>query len=300
MNRNELLNYYNIDVETIEKNKNITIINKKYVFKKTNRESNFYEYLLSRGFNNFPKIYSSIDDKDEMMEYIIDSETPDEQKLEDLIYIASVLHKKTQFNKNITLDDKKKIYESTIDEINDINNYYMNKQTEIEEQEYIFPANYLLIRNISLIYKSLSKARKYIEKWYEEIKKVDKMRYSYIHGNLEKEHILENDNIYLISWDKSKIDLLINDIEIYYRNNYNNISLENTLNIYEENNKLSIDEYYLLLTNLLIPTKLIENRSEFLKTKETTKLVVYLEKVLDYLEKYSEESNNNTYHQQEY
>ena len=126
------------------------------------------------------------------------------------------------------------------------------------------------------------------------------MRYSYIHGNLEKEHILENDNIYLISWDKSKIDLLINDIEIYYRNTYNNISLENTLNIYEENNKLSLDEYYLLLSNLLIPNKLIENRSEFLKTKETTKLVVYLEKVLDYLEKYSEESYNNTYHQQEY
>lgn len=300
MNRNELLNYYNIDVESIEKNKNITIINKKYVFKKTNRQSNFYEYLLSRGFNNFPKIYSSIDDKDEMMEYIIDSETPNEQKLEDLIYIASILHKKTQFNKNITLDDKKKIYESTIDKINDINNYYMNKQTEIEEEEYIFPANYLLIRNISLIYKSLSKAREYIEKWYKEIEKEDKIRYSYIHGNLEKEHVLENDNIYLISWDKSKIDLLINDIEIYYRNNYNNISLENTLNIYESNNKLSIDEYYLLLTNLLIPNKLIENRSEFLKTKETTKLVVYLEKVLDYLEKYSEETNNDTYHQQEY
>ena len=297
MTKLELYNKLNIEVNSMKKKGKVIIINNQYVSKPMSRKSNFYEYLQTRNFNYFPNIYSDISDDIELMDYIEEKEIPDEQKLEDIIYLASILHLSTTFVKNVDLDKIKEIYENTIDRIDRLFNYYNEMQNMIEEEIYMSPANYLLIRNISDIYKCLNLSKDYINDWYKEKENNKTIRYVYTHSNLRKEHLLENDKMYLISWDNSKIDMPIKDIEIVYRNSFYDIDIFNLLNIYEKKYPLKKEEKFLLFSYLLIPIDITFSENEFIKTEQITELVEYQKKILESLENYSKETNNNTYKQ---
>ena len=271
----------------------VTIINDKYVLKKVDRKQRFYDYLITRDFNFFPKIYSYIDDEIEVMDYIKEQEIPTQQKVEDLVYIMSILHLSTTFDKPTDLDYIKEIYENNVDSLKDIKAYYLSIQNYIEEETYMTPSNYLLIRNCSLIYKVIDLSLKYLEKWYKEVEKLRTLRYVYIHGDLKESHILENNNIYLISWGKSKIDLPLKDIEVLYKNCYQELDIDKLLAIYENKYPLTKDEKYLLFSMLLVPDKIDIKDYEIEKLQHISKLVLYLKKVYSFLKDYSKESNNN-------
>ena len=68
--------------------------NNKYVVKKNNNIMQTYNYLNSRGFNYFPKIFYS-DDNIYIYKYENEIRTPNEQKISDLIKMDSLLHNKT-------------------------------------------------------------------------------------------------------------------------------------------------------------------------------------------------------------
>ena len=51
-----------------------------------------------------------------------------------------------------------------------------------------------------------------LEKWYELVKNSHKKRLVVLHNNLDLSHFLRNSKSYLISWDKSKIDIPIFDL----------------------------------------------------------------------------------------
>lgn len=299
MNKKELLDYYNIKPKSIKKVGSISIIttdDKKYVIKKLNRKIDPFDYLLTRNFNNFPKVYSKLNDEFELTDYIDEKDTPVEQKIEDLVYLDSMLHTKTTYYKTVDDDYLKNIYESIIDKQEKMYQYYSNLQNMIELEVYMSPANYLLVRNISLIYLALRKSREYIEKWYEIVNESKKVRLAYIHGNLEKEHLIEGDDLYLVSWDKSRIDLPIYDLETLYRKSYLDVSLSSILEIYSSKYPLKKEEYYLLISILLIPDKINLNLSEYQKTKQVTGLVLYMDKIISYLENNANKTDNYRNH----
>lgn len=293
MMNKELLDSLGIKVENIKKQGKVTIINNQYVIKRIKQDNKLYDYLITRGFNYFPKIYATSDNMLEITDYIKDKEIPKEQRLEDIIYLDSILHLNTSFDKVIDIDKIKEIYETNIDYLSELSNYYLNIQNIIEEEIYMSPANYLLIRNISLIYKAISMSRKYFDKWYKEIEKTSSVRYVYTHGNLRESHLLEDNNLYLISWDKSKIDFPIKDIETFYKNSYLDINLKDILKIYERKYPLKKEEKHLLYAYLLIPNKINFTNTEYLKIQEISNLILYLEDILDNLKDNSEETNNN-------
>jgi len=299
MNRKDLLNYLNIKPKSIKRKGSASIIttnDKKYVIKKTNRKADSFEYLETRNFNNFPKVYTNIKDEEEITDYIEEKNIPKEQKLEDLIYLTSMLHAKTTFYKSVDEDYIKNIYEKLIDKQTNLFNYYNDLQNMIELEVYMSPSNYLLIRNISIIYLALRKSREYLDNWYEIIKDNPKIRFSYIHGNLEESHFIESDDLYLISWDKSRIDLPIYDLEIFYKKSFQDIDISEILSIYQSKYPLKKEELYLLITLLLIPNKIDFNQEEYSKTKQTTNLILYINKVLSYLENNTNKSNYDTNH----
>jgi len=299
VNKKELLDYLNIKPQSIKKIGSATIIttgNKKYAMKKNNRKADSFDYLQTRNFNNFPRVYSTIDDEVEIMDYVEESSTPKEQKLQDLVYLDSILHTKTTFYKDIDDDYIKKIYEDVIERQNTIYEYYTEIQNVIELEVYMSPANYLLIRNISIIYLALNESRKYIEKWYSIITESHKVRYAYIHGNLEENHLIEGNDLYLISWDRSRIDLPIYDLETFYRKSYMDISLREILEIYESKYPLKKEEYFLLIALLLIPEKIDITLKEYDKVKQVTNIILYIDKTLSYLEYNSNKTDNYTNH----
>jgi len=107
MTKKELLDNFNIKVESLKKIGKATIINNKYVIKPMHRKAQIFDYLLTRNFKYFPKVYSTVDDNIELMDYIEDKQTPTEQRLEDIVYLDSILHLNTTFDKIIDIDNIK-------------------------------------------------------------------------------------------------------------------------------------------------------------------------------------------------
>ena len=299
MNKKDLLKYLEIKPQSMKKIGSATIIttgNKKYAMKKNNRKADSFDYLQTRNFNNFPKVYSTLDDEVELTDYVEEIPHPKEQKLQDLVYLDSILHTKTTFYKDVDDDYIKKIYEEIIEKQNIMFQYYSELQNMIELEVYMSPANYLLIRNISIIYIALNESRKYIDSWYEIVKENHKVRFAYIHGNLEENHLLESDNLYFISWDHSRVDLPIYDLETFYRKSFMDISLKEILEIYESKYPLKKEEQNLLIALLLIPEKIDITQKEYFKVKHIINLILYIDKTLSFLENNSKKANNYTNH----
>lgn len=263
-----------------------TIIDDRYVLKEN--KTKYYDYLPVRDFMYFPNV-EKVDDKYIVTKYIEDKNMPINQRLEDMIYLVSILHNHTSYDKEIDIDTIKEKYEYLIDKLDNLMKYYLSLQDLIEDEEYMSPANYLLIRNVSLIYMCIRKSRKYLDKWYKKICVNKKVRYVYTHGNLEIDHLLENDKLYLISWDKSKLDLPIYDIENFYRKNFNNIKLDTIMKIYSKKYILSSEELDLLFCILLIPDKIDMNKKEYPRIKDISNMLLYLEDTIYVLKNYSKE-----------
>lgn len=284
-NLEKIINKYNLHPYNYQRINNTYIIDTntgKYVIKNNNNYE-IYNYLKSRGFNYLQDYYNEADSDYDLLRYIEDIKEPENQKLEDLIVILSILHNKTSFNEEIDLDNIKEIYENIKNNLKELNIYYNNLNDYIDQEIFISPANYLLVRNISLFYYMINYANNLIDKWYDNIKNIKIMRKSLIHNNISIEHLINNEYKYLISWNNSKNDYPIKDIISFYKKYYYNYSLYDLLNIYESGNKLDDLEKILLIVYLSIPKKIEFTTNNYLNVKIVNEEITYLNKIYDYI-----------------
>lgn len=250
---NELLKKYNINSTRYNKCGKCMIVGdkeKRYAIKPN--KTNIYEYLSYRNFNNYPNI--TIDDGYEITEYIEEINIPVEQKMIDLLSTISMLHKKTTYYKKISEFNYKQIYESIKEKIEEAKNVYDELISRAENTIYMSPSEYLLARNISIVYSNIKYSSDNLEKWYKQIKEIDKIRVSVIHNNLKLEHYLNNT---LISWDNAKIGIPVFDLYHLYQNTYNEYDWFELLNIYTDNYPLKNEElklFFILITIPLLPS----------------------------------------------
>ena len=257
------------------------IIDNNYVIKKKKRDlSNTYNYLLSRSFDYFPEVVKE-DNEKIYYRYINDLEEPKEQKVIDLVNLITLLHSKTTFYKEVDIDNYKYIYESINNSIDETLEHYNQLMDVIESEVYMAPSNYLIARNITIIYNALGYAKNNINSWYKMIENQRKVRVVTIHNNLRLEHYLKEDKPYLISWDKSKIDMPIFDLISLYQNNYLDFEFIDLLKIYLSKYPLTREEMTLFLTIISIPGKIPLNESEY-------QTVLSVRRILDYIYKSSE------------
>lgn len=252
--------------------------NTRYILKKNNRDKKIYEYLKSRNFNYFPKILNSRDDEYEITEYQEQIEMPEEQKTLDMIELVSLLHLKTTYYKEVDHDEYKKIYEDLLNNVEYLYSYYIDIINIIESRVYMSPSEYLLARNITKIFNVLSDINNEIKDWYKMVENKKKERLAVLHNNLRNDHFIKNDNSYLISWDKSKIDFPIFDLYKFYLNNENYDFLE-ILKLYEKNYPLLEDEKKLLFILIKMPPLLEVEGNEYIKTIKIRKILNNLDRV---------------------
>ena len=254
-----------------------------FVIKLNTNNYDIYKYLLSRDFLYFPENFSYKNSNYDIYEYIPDIKEEYEQKLEDLIIIISKLHSKTSYRREIDLDDIKSIYEDTKSKIEKIRQYYVRLNDSIDKELFLSPVNYLLARNISLIYYALDLSNKYIDEWYKHIIKEKGLRVALLHNNISIDHLIIDDKKYLISWDYAYFNNPIYDIENLYRKYYYYLELQDVLQIYEKNNKLYNLEYKLLFALLLIPKIIDTSSNSLLDIEKTNTEILYLNKVITFL-----------------
>ena len=89
--------------------------------------TSIFNYLKSRGFNNFPESFTNFNSRDDdiVYEYIEDNDVINPNKGEDLINLVALLHSKTSYNKEVREETFKEIYENIDNNIAYLKDYYM-------------------------------------------------------------------------------------------------------------------------------------------------------------------------------
>lgn len=271
----------------------VKIINDEYVKKKKKREiDNIYNYLLSRSFDYFPEVLNE-DDEYIYYRYINDIDEPREQKMVDLVNLVSLLHNKTTFYKEVDIDNYKYIYESISKEIEDTYSYYNIVMDNIESEVYMSPSNYLIARNITIIYNALRYSKRNIDRWYKMIENSRKLRVVMTHNNLSLDHYLKNDRPYFISFDNARIDMPLNDLVSLYKKHYLDFEFSDLFKIYLSKYPLSESEMILFLTIISIPDKIPNNDSEYMRVLSIRRIIDYVYKTADLVAEYGIKEKTN-------
>lgn len=289
----DLFDRNNIITKRITIKNNVRIIDSgedQFVIKRRDKDlSNIYKYLKSRSFDYFPEILYQTDNYD-VYRYIEDVEISKEEKAEDIIKLISMLHGKTTFYKDIDDDTYKELYESIIEKIEYLVNYYGDMAEIIEKEVYMSPSHYYFIRNISKVFASLDYCRYHIDKWYKLIEDKKRVRVVQLHNNLNLDHYMISDNRpYLISWRKSIRDIPIYDLINLYKQYYKELDFVELIRKYEMNYPMLPEERELFLVLISLPAKLEFIDNEYDMCKKVKDLYDYLlttEKIIeDYLPK---------------
>ncbi len=249
---------------------------KKHVVK--NNENNIlemYNYLNSRGFSYLPRL-EYCDDNTYVYEYVEDTNTPDEQRISDLIKIDALLHNKTVYYKDISIDEVKEIYENLTEKIDNTFSYYDDIVTMIESKIYMSPSEYMLVRNCSSIFSCLNFCKKELDDWYSIMQSKTKKRVVLLHNNLDLKHIVRSDDNVLISWNNVTRDLPIYDFISLYKKMYYKYDFNELYRDYLKRFPLLIEERKLMFIILFIPPKITFSNSEINSTIEVSKLCNYL------------------------
>ena len=255
---NEILKKNGMRSTSYKRKGNVIYVNTNkgiYIIKKNNIDNKVLDYLNNRGFKQYP---DTIFDKDyTISKYEEEADIPSEQKIMDLIDTIGVLHSKTSFYKEVSSYDYKTIYEDILNNLEYLYEYYNNYINIIDNKVIYSPSEFLLARNISYIFKSIESSRNYINEWYKKIENIDKIRVSVIHNNLDLSHFIRNKKNYLISWDKSRIDMPIYDLYKLYNKYYMDYNFNEILNRYENIYHLKDYEKELFLILINIPNKIV-------------------------------------------
>lgn len=284
----KIIDKYNLPIKRFTIKNNTRIIDDNIVIKekKNNNLDKTYRYLKTRSFDYFP-FPIEINDKYEVYPFIEEEYEPREQKAMDLTYLLSLLHSKTTFYREIDINHNKEIYETILDNLNYLENYYVDLITSVENEIYMAPSSYLIARNINVIFGSIKASRRLINDWYKEIKDNKNERVVYINNNINLDHYIKGDKPYLISWNKSKIDSPIYDLFSFYNNHYLELDFNEILSYYEKNYPLKKAEKLLLFSYMAIPPKIIMNGNEYQKCIEINKIMEYMYKtnniIMNYL-----------------
>jgi len=277
----DILSKYDIKPLRYEKYGKATIVstNSGSVVIKPNKKNKLIQkYLESRSFYYQPKILNNDEEEYEIMEYIEEYNIPKEQKILDMVELITLLHNKTTHYKEITEDYYKELYEDLSNNIFYLTNYYNDLVSIIESKVYMSPSEYMFIRNSTRFFASLNYCKQELEKWFSLVKEKKKARFVVIHNNLDLSHFLRNENSYLISWDKSKIDSPVFEFYKLYRKHGVDYDFTEILKKYEYGYPFSEDERKLLFILCAMPIKLEFSGNLYEDTKMVSKEVDLLYK----------------------
>lgn len=237
-----------------------------------------YNYLYSRSFTYVPSL--NIDSRDDMvvLSFQEEVEVTDNQKILDMIQIVGLLHSKTSYYKDVTLDRYKEIYQNIKDNLLYIEEYYDSSFNFFLESYYNSPSEYLFLRSYSSIFGAIKYCFDTLDDWYSKVMGKSSERVCLIHNNLKLEHFIKNTDDYLISWDHYTYDTLVLDLFKLYRNEWEKVSFLEVIESYNSINMMLEEE--VLLFNILIsmPYKVDFDSSEYEKCRELRRLVNYLDK----------------------
>lgn len=274
---NEIINKYLTDIKKITYKKDYSIIetstNKKYIIiKKIKNKEKLYDYLTSINYNLYKK---PLNINDEYEIFFLD-----DLEEESITNALITLHYLTEEFRECSEEDLKKIKEKIMFNLDKCYKYYLNIQDEIENMSFPPPDKYLLINNISQIYKLLE---------------VSKYRLDNLELNSLREVILINNfnnNIFknIIDFNYYSKDIFVYDLEKLYKKDYK--TFKDVLKKYNDKLKISKEEWNLLSILISIPEEVTLENNHYNDCIKIRNLINYVNYTFSFLseedEKYKE------------
>ena len=181
-----------------------------------------------------------------------------------MINRISLRHTKTTIFRELNELDRLDIYDSNLEYLDNIMKYYLDLQDGIDELDNIREDYYLLLINISKIYKLINKSIYYLNKWFE------------LDNKLYREVLLIDNNR----------GYFINDLITLYKEDY--YSFNNKLNKYNLRYNLYNYDYYLLFCLLGKINKIKFSKDINNNIKNIKELIYYVDYTLEFLEEYKD------------
>ncbi len=269
------------NVEILESTSGNVVLKEK---KKDIRE--LYDYLASRNFSYFPKLIDDSREGVNVFEYVSDTNSPLEQKASDFIKVVALLHQKTTYYKEVSLDEYQKIYDEVFDQINYLEYFYDHLYDEYFQSIFPSPSEYLLLTNISKILASFQFARNELENWFSKVKDLKKFRICQIHNHLSLSHYHKCEKDCLLSWEKSRKDSPVLDLVSFYKESYFELHFESLLKEYQAICPWSEEEKQLFFLVISIPPKFELKGSEFERIQSIRGVLDYVYKTEDLIRPY--------------
>lgn len=265
---------------------NVKIIeteDKKVVIKKKSKDMNsLFDYLNRRNFLCYPNIEKETRN-DVEYEYYNEKKYFNQNDDEDFIRTIADLHYKTTYYKDVSRLKYKDIYNTLIDNIDYLKDYYEKYISEADIETYMSPSNYLFVRNYSIVNSSLFYIEKELNAWYNLVKDKTKERVSVVHNNLRKDNFLRSDKDLLIGWENYMVDTPILDIYKLYKNEYKNIDFKSMFKVYNDIFKLTKEELKLFFIMISMPKKLEKTDNEFNNVRNTKLFIDYMYRTNDFI-----------------
>lgn len=248
--------------------------------------TSIFNYLKSRNFDYFPNVYNDSRDDAYVYEYIEDEKIINPQKSEDLINLVGLLHSKTSFNKEVSEETYKGIYENIKNNILYLKDYYLKYYELFLKDIYMSPSKYQFVRNYSKITAALNFSESELDNWYDLVNDKKNERISLIHNNLSLEHYLRSDKDYLISWDNAKFDTPVLDLVKLYQNNFWELEFSTIYKKYLSITSLSDNEQKLFFVLISLVPEIKFSNNEFECCKAMRKNLDYIFKTEEFLAPY--------------
>lgn len=265
---------------------NVKIIeteDKKVVIKKKSKDMNsLFDYLNRRNFLCYPNIEKETRN-DVEYEYYNEKKYFNQNDDEDFIRTIADLHYKTTYYKDVSRLKYKDIYNTLIDNIDYLKDYYEKYISEADIETYMSPSNYLFVRNYSIVNSSLFYIEKELNAWYNLVKDKTKERVSVVHNNLRKDNFLRSDKDLLTGWENYMVDTPILDIYKLYKNEYKNIDFKSMFKVYNDIFKLTKEELKLFFIMISMPKKLKKTDNEFNNVRNTKLFIDYMYRTNDFI-----------------
>lgn len=274
---NEIINKYLTDIKKITYKKDYSIIetstNKKYIIiKKIKNKEKLYDYLTSINYNLYKK---PLNINDEYEIFFLD-----DLEEEGITNALITLHYLTEEFRECSEEDLKKIKEKIMFNLDKCYKYYLNIQDEIENMSFPPPDKYLLINNISQIYKLLE-----VSKYRLDNLKLNSLREVILINNFDN-NIFKN----IIDFNYYSKDIFVYDLEKLYKKDYK--TFKDVLKKYNDKLKISKEEWNLLSILISIPEEVTLENNHYNNCIKIRNLINYVNYTFSFLseedEKYKE------------
>ena len=271
----------------------ITSSDHKYLIKpKDSNKKNVFDYLRSINYPYYVELENNPNDYYEIYPYYDDLVKDKSQKAKEMIYALISLHLKTINYKEYNTDKIKEIYETQNKIIDERIKYYLDLQDYIDELEYPLPEYYLLIKNISKIYKLLNISKLKIDSWYKNIN--NKIRESLLIKKTNLNNFRYGEKSYFIDLKDMKKGLIISDFVEFYKQEALNVDMKYLFSIYNSKIDLTNNELDILYSLISIPQKIEIKKSHYENTINVRKIIDYTEKTIEFIsEEYKKNQETN-------